>query len=104
MTDEERWKSEGRTREALREAKRNLAALKADIEEYAKKLEDASGSLRHFLSKPVGSGPTGMSSLQYTLNFFKSLISLDVQQKLADFESETERAQKLEKTIQDFEQ
>jgi hypothetical protein len=34
MTDEELWKIEGRTRDAVTDVKRNLAALQSDIEEY----------------------------------------------------------------------
>jgi hypothetical protein len=43
-----------------------------------------------------------MSSLQYTLNFFRDFIPEDIQQKLIEFESESERLQKLEKTLNGF--
>lgn len=103
MTPEERWKIEGRLREELREAKRNLAALRIDIEAHAKKLEEASGNLRHFLSQPTGPGPTGMSSLQYTLHFFETLIPPRIQQRLREFESESEHLSDLEKKVREFE-
>ena len=102
MTNEERWKIEGRTREALRDAKKNLASLKIEIEEYADKLKEASESLRHFLANPVGPGPTGMTSRQYTLHFFRSAIPSDIENKLTEFERESERVRDLEKKVKEF--
>jgi hypothetical protein len=102
MTDEELWKIEGRTRDLVTDVKRILAALQSDIEEYPTKLNVTSESLRHVLSEPIGPGPTGTSSLQHTLNFFRDFIPEDIQQKLVEFESESERLQKLEKTLNGF--
>lgn len=103
MTPEERWQTEGRVREELREAKRNLAAIRSDIESHAERLEQASGNLRHFLSNPIGPGPTGMTSLQYLLHFFENLVPARVQQRLEEFERESERLSKLEKRVHEFE-
>jgi len=102
MTPEDRWQIEGRLRDELREAKKNLAALRVDIEAHAEKLEQASGNLRHFLSQPTGAGPTGMSSLQYTLHFFEMLIPAHIQQRLKEFEAASERLSELEKRVRAF--
>jgi hypothetical protein len=102
MTDEERWQIEGRTREDLRRTKQHVAALKIEIDSYAKKLEDASASLRHLLANPIGAGPTGMTSAQYALHFFRSAIPHDIDVKLNEFERESERLQKLEKQVGEF--
>lgn len=102
MTAEERWKIEGRTREALREAKRNVASLKIEIEQYAQRLQDAAGSLRHLLGNPVGPGPTGMTASQYTIHFFQNLISEDVAQKLNEYEAESARLADLETKVKGF--
>jgi hypothetical protein len=103
MTKEERWIAEGRTRENLSESRKTVAALRADIEEYAKNLEMAAGHLRTFLSDPIGSGPTGMTGRQYLVHFYQPLISLDLEKKLREFEGESETMKKLEQTLQDFE-
>jgi len=103
VTNEERWQIEGRTREALRQAKKNVASLKIEIEEYAEKLKEGAESLRHFVANPVGPGPTGMTSRQYTLHFFKTMIAAEIQQKLAEYEHESERVQDLEKKVGAFE-
>jgi hypothetical protein len=102
MTNEERWKIEGRTREDLRNAKQNIAALKISIEDYARQLEEAGGNLRHFLTNPVGAGSTGMTSLQYILHFFRSTIPANIEDKLKEFERESERLQELEKQVAQF--
>jgi hypothetical protein len=102
MTDDERYIVQGRTRDALRDAKKNLAVLEIEIEEYAKKLEDAGQNLRHFLSHPTAPGPTGMSSLQYTLHFFGALISSDIERKLREFERESGRVCDLQKKVKEF--
>lgn len=102
MTEDERWKIEGRTRDALREARRNLALLKLDIEEHANKLKEASESLRNFLSNPTGTGPTGMTPTQYILHFYKTAIPNHIETKLREFESESSRASELETSIKAF--
>lgn len=104
MTPEERWTIEGRVREQFRQSKKNLAALRIEIEEHAKKLEEASGTLRHFLAHPTGPGPTGMTSLQYVLHFFRDLNPRGIEQKLAEFEAESGHASELEKRVREFEQ
>lgn len=103
MTDEERWQIEGRVREELRQARKTLAALRIDIEEHAKTLEEASGSLRHFLSHPTETGPTGMTGLQYVRHFFHAVIPAQVEQRLGEFAKESERVTTLEKRVQEFE-
>jgi len=102
MTDEERWTVEGRTRDELRKTKQHVAALKIEIDSYAKKLEDATATLRHVLSHPTGVGPTGMTSVQYALHFFRTAIPPDIEMKLYEFERESERLQKLEKQVGEF--
>lgn len=102
MTDEERWVVEGRTREELRKTKQHVAALRVEIETYAQKLEDAGSSLRHLLANPIGKGPTGMTAAQYTLHFFRSAIPPDMDVKLAEFERQSERLEKLEKQVGEF--
>ena len=102
MTDEERWKIEGRTRDALREARKNLNSLKIEIEEYVKRLEEAGGTLRHFLANPTGKGPTGMSSREYALHFFEMLIPRDVARQLKEYEAESERISDLESKVKNF--
>lgn len=102
MTDEERYIVQGRTRDALRDAKKNLAVLEIEIEEFAKKLTDAGENLHYFISRPTGAGPTGMTSLQYALHFFGNLIPSDIVRKLKEFESESQRVSDLEKKVREF--
>jgi hypothetical protein len=102
MTNEERWIVQGRAREALREAKRNLATLRVEIEEHAKRLEEGAGCLRHFLSASPGPGPTGMTPRQYATHFFGSLIPENVAQLLKEYEAELERASDLESKVRSF--
>lgn len=102
MIDEDRWKIEGRARAALRDAKKNLAFLKTEIDEYARKLKEASENLEHFLSHPCGPGPTGMTSLQYTLHFHQNLIPPDIEAKLGEYEQESERVRDLESKVSQF--
>ena len=102
MTNEERWKVEGRTRDDLREAKKNVTALKIEIEEFVNKLADVNNHIRRFLANPVGSGPTGMTSRQYTLHFFRDIVPADIQSKLAEFETESERVRDLEIKVKEF--
>lgn len=99
MTNEERWKIEGRTRDALREAKKNVTSLRIEIGDYAKHLEEAAGSLRHFLDNPIGLGPTGMTSSQYALHFFQNAIPDNMACKLKEYESESGRVRDLEKQV-----
>lgn len=102
MTDEERWQVEGRTRDDLRKTKQHVAALRIDIDAYAKKLEDAGACLRHVLSHPIGTGPTGMASSQYAMHFFRHAIPPDIETKLKEFGRESERLEKLEKQVAEF--
>jgi hypothetical protein len=103
MTNEEKDAIEGRVRRTLREAKRSLAALRIEVEEYAQKLETAAGSLRHFLSNPIGAGPTGMTGRQYAIHFFSGLIPVDIERKLAEFETTSAQVLDLESKVKDFE-
>jgi hypothetical protein len=103
MTDEERWKIEGRTRDALRLAKQRLGLLRADVSEHADKLKEASGALQHFLSDPVGVGPTGMAKTDYVVHFWHAAIPPTIEEKLRELAEEAERVQKLEKQISEFE-
>ena len=102
MTNEEKDAVEVRTRRALRVTKQTVAALRIEIEEYAVKLEEAAASLRYCLSHPIGVGPTEMTSRQYALRFFRSAIPPDIETKLNEFERESERLQKLEKQVGEF--
>lgn len=102
MTNEERWKIEGKARDDLRDARKNVAAIKAQLEEFATKLKEAAGSIEHFLEHSIGPGPTGMSAAQYTTNFFHTIIPADIQGKLTDFERESERLKKLEQRVGEF--
>lgn len=102
MTNEEKDAIEGRTRRALRESKRNIAALGIEIEEYAKRLEEGAGNLRHFLSHPLGTGPTGMTSRQYMVQFFQQFVPPDLENKLREFETEANKLESLEKHIKEF--
>jgi hypothetical protein len=102
MTDEERWKIEGRTRDALRQAKHNAGLLRADIEAHAVRLKEASESLQQFLNEPTGAGPTGMSRSDYILHFFKSVISFEIEEKIRELAREAETVAKLEKQIAEF--
>jgi hypothetical protein len=102
MTDEERWKIEGRTRDALRESKRRVGLLRADISEQAAKLKEASDALLHFLSDPAGAGPTGMAKSEYLLHFYKIAVPPTLEEKVRELATETERVQKLEKQIAEF--
>ena len=102
MTDEERWKIEGRARDALRQAKHKAGLLAADIAEHADKLKEASEALRLFLSDPVGKGPTGMSKSEYIVHFYSSSVPATIEAKIRELASEAERIQDLEKRIADF--
>lgn len=102
MTNEERWQIEGRTREALREAKKNLASLGIEIEEHAKRLEEAAGSLRHFLTAATSVGPTGMTPRHYELHFLKDAIPDSLARRLEDYEAEFARVSDLEGKVKSF--
>ena len=102
MTDEERWKIEGKTRDALRDTKKTITSLQIELEEYAENLKGASDSLRHFLKNPIGPGPTGMTSVQYLLHFFRSAIPSNIELKLLEFEKESERLRDLERKVGQF--
>lgn len=71
-----------------------------DHDGVAKKLEDASASLRHVLAHPTG--PTGMTNAQCAMHFFRSAVPHDIDVKLTEFERESERLQKLEKQVSEF--
>jgi hypothetical protein len=43
-----------------------------------------------------------MSSLQYTLHFFETLIPAHIQQRLKEFEAASERLSELEKRVRGF--
>lgn len=102
MTREDRWKIEGEAREALRESKKNLAALKIQIEKYATQLKEASEHLRLVLVNPTGRGPTGMTSREYALHFFETFMPPEIQTALAEFEVESAKVRDLEQTISEF--
>ncbi len=104
MTNEEKDAIEGRSRRALREAKQNIAALRIELEEYAQHLEDAAGTVRHFISHPIGPGSTGMTSRQYMIHFFQTFISPDIEQKLREFEKSSSELERLEKNVKEFDQ
>lgn len=103
MTNEERWIIQGRAREALREAKRNLATLRTEIDEHADRLQEAAGCLRHFLNTPPGSGPTGMTPREYLLHFFGNFVEPDWVGKLQEYEAELKRVLELEVRVKEFE-
>ena len=103
MTPEERWIIEGRTREALRESRKNLAALRADLSAHADKLKDASEHLLRTLDLPPQTGPTGMTPAQYFLHFFAAFAAPDIADKLTRLETEKTRFMTLEKQVKEFE-
>jgi hypothetical protein len=102
MTDAERWEIEGRTRDALKQSKKTLALLRADISEHAQKLKEASEALLNFLSSPSGIGPTGMSKSEYHLQFFGTFSPPDIREKIKEFTAESERMAELEKQVSQF--
>ena len=102
MTDEERWKIEGRARAALRQAKHNAGLLTADIAEHADKLKAASEALRHFLADPIGKGPTGMTKSEYLVHFYGESVPATIEEKIRELALEAERIQELEKRIAEF--
>jgi hypothetical protein len=93
MTPEERHKIEDRAREALRESKKNLAALRFQLGEYANQLKLASEQLRAFVLSPLK--PSALSALQ-------SIMPPAIEQKLAEYEVEFLRMQQLQQQLQDF--
>jgi hypothetical protein len=103
MTNEERWQVEGKTREALRDAKRNVVALKIRVEEYAKTLSDASELIRNFVNKPFGVGPTGMTGPEYVVRFCGDIIPGHIQEKIRELEKESGRVIDLEQKMKEFE-
>lgn len=102
MTREDRWKIEGEARESLRESKKNLAALKIQIEKYATQLKEASEHLRNVLVNPTGKGPTGMTRREYALHFFETMMPPEIQTALAEFEIESARVLQLEQMLSEF--
>lgn len=103
MTEEERWKIEGRTRESLRQARSRLGLLRADIAEHSRRLKEASEALEHFASDPTGSGPTGMSKPEYLADFWRTFIPPTIEEKLRELAKEAGRVQELEKQVASFE-
>jgi hypothetical protein len=91
-----------RDREDLRKTMQHAAALKIEIAAYAQKPEDASARLRHILTSSRGAGPTGITSSQYAVHFFRRAIPVDIETKLEEFERESERLQKLEQQVSEF--
>lgn len=102
MTDEERWKIEGRTRDALRQQKSRAALLEADLREHARALKEASEALIFFLSSPTGLGPTGMSKPEYLTHFHKSALSEEVERKIREFADASERIEALQNQVDRF--
>jgi hypothetical protein len=104
VTPEERWKIEGRTRDALRDARKSLAALKIDIDVHARKLREAAAALDHFLADPVGRGPTGMLKHEYLAHFYAQFMGAELEPKLGEFTALAEEIARLEKQIAEFDQ
>jgi hypothetical protein len=102
VTPEERWKIEGRTRDALRDTRKSLAALKIDIDAHAHKLREAADSLVQFLADPSGRGPTGMLKHEYLAHFYAQFIDTEIARKLAEFTETSDEIAKLEKQIAEF--
>ena len=100
--DEERWKIEGRTRDALRQAKHRAGLLRADIAEHAQKLRKASEALLYYVSDPAGAGPTGRSKCEYIVHFYGAAVPATIEAEIRELASETERIRDLEKQIAEF--
>jgi hypothetical protein len=94
MTKEERWKLEGNGRDTLHEAKRNVAALRIDIELHVQNLNEAAHYLTHFLSDPLGA--------QHTIDEAVRLLITDELRKKADrLVTESRKVEALEKRIRE---
>ena len=103
MTDEERYVIQGRARDALKQARANVATYRADISEHAAKLKEASEHLFATLTLPPKPGPTGMKPAQYFMHFHAAFVTADIAEKLTALEAELERFEKLEKQVKEFE-
>ena len=103
MTAEERWKIQGRTRDAYKEAKIAVGTLRADVQAHAERLKEAHDHLEKFLASPTGGpGPTGMTPVEYIAHFFRDLMPQDIEAKARELAEQSERLAALEKQIAEF--
>jgi hypothetical protein len=103
MTDEERYVTQGRTRDALKRSREIVGTLRADISAHATKLKEASEHLTSVLTMAPKPGPTGMTPAQYFVHFYASFVTPDIAAKLDHLQAELRKLEKLEKEVKEFE-
>ena len=102
MTDEERSALYGRAMLKLRQCKLDIAALELYFVEYAERLTEASGAVRHFLSDPCAIAVDDLAIAEHVKKWNLRLTKAGFGDKVDELSNLTRRARELQERVDKF--
>jgi len=102
MSDAEKFEIQGRAHAALKMARSNAATIKAQLIEYAKKLEDDAAMIRRFVNDPIFKQPSSFIPISANLKNHLSIGLRNAPELIDQLAQETETILELEEQIKQF--
>src|ERR1700733_94937 len=102
VTDEERYITQGRARDAAKKLKSELATLRSFFDEYREQLKGTESCIARFLDNPNSKGADGRLLIDYLNMLHRKLFEESFFDNTGEFFEKTSALRKLEEQIEDF--
>jgi hypothetical protein len=103
MTDEERYVTQGRARDAAKKLRVEVATLRTWFEEYSQKLLGMEHAMIHFLNDPRVKSGDGQPTVDHLNRYQRQLSEPGFFEKTCEYIDATAQLRKLEEQIKNFE-
>lgn len=103
MTNEERYITQGRARDAAKQLRAEIATLRVFFDEYCEKLDNTKSTIARFLSEPFARAADERPMIDHVARLQRELNDGVFFNAIGEFADKTRKLRQLEEQIKEFE-